>query len=838
MARELDSSLRDQILRLVRLAVLAFFALLTVAVVAAFGQYRVLKLDQFLRSMQTSLQNEVLLQHEFQGQIQFIEAYSDDPNALPQFYRKVANDMLANLDKLRALTDQRAQTVEMASGLVLWNAEKSLDLEKFAVPEQERQTWDWLSGELANIVELSEFERLEFQAPFQLALIRRAPWFDRTSDAIQLVNQERTYLGQINRRGFFVTIGTVLAILLVLLIFAILPAIRKTLAAEKVFTLRGKVLQCTLEIQNLFESRERAQLLDHNLIAEEIETVVSRYLPTLDLTISVKQPFASIGPESGKRSVTAVGGAFGEGRIAVRCQFDKGLDDARDSLKLLADKIASLMTLANNIRARNLMEQDRDTYFSYVDTTMRNMRDGLALFDADENLLMCNPPFSVAVAFLTPDKQTAPMFRSLDDLQEQLKDPELVAFLKSSPQNEFEVEADERFLAWWKTPLKGGGWLVSVRDVSDERRRQNDEENSRRLEVLGRIAGGVAHDLNNILGAVMSNVELARDNEAGEDEQDGFLRNAIECCEQASLVNEQLLAYSRRQPLLPELVSLEDLSEEITYAMRMAGRDNDLILRLSATRPLWADRMNLFTSLQNLLENAVESSAESTPIEVTLQDDVGVDEAPAIRITIRDYGKGFDDIDVRTYLEPFFSTKKGGSGLGLSAAEGFAVQSNGRLSAGNNLDGTGAYVSLVIPAAVDVVRQDEISSQSPPSFNKGNTVLLVEDNPQLLRASKILLTRRGFDVMTANCLEDALSVVKRNGKKIGLLVTDILLGDGTGFSVARAYLGVNQGGKVIYISGFPSDEFQSEFNQTPGTFLPKPFRMSDLDGRVREALAG
>ena len=362
-----------------------------------------------------------------------------------------------------------------------------------------------------------------------------------------------------------------------------------------------------------------------------------------------------------------------------------------------------------------------------------------------------------------------------------------------------------------------------------------------RLEALGRLAGGVAHDFNNQLTAVLGHVELLRRLPPEEHER------SIQAIEHAALhageLTRGLLQFGRRQALAPVRLDARDVILAVERLLRPSlGQHVRFEVVLPAT-PLWVliDRVALERALVNLITNARDALPSGGAIRLSAQ----LQKADAIEgqveIEVRDDGVGMDSATRARIFEPFFTTKGRfkGSGLGLASVHGIVVQSGGSIEVSSDL-GQGACFRLAFPesSAPAARAASEQPPGQPPRTRQDTRILLVDDEQQVRRVMQTVLVSAGYDVTAAAGVQEALRLWAARPDPFELLITDVLMPDGTGPELATRLRAQRPELLVLFTSGYPASALGTEeLGASDRFFLPKPFAPAELLQTVSSLLS-
>ncbi|MEM9146590.1 MAG: ATP-binding protein [Pseudomonadota bacterium] len=394
--------------------------------------------------------------------------------------------------------------------------------------------------------------------------------------------------------------------------------------------------------------------------------------------------------------------------------------------------------------------------------------------------------------------------------------------------------------------------LAVLTDASQLRQLEDQFAQSQKMEAVGKLAGGVAHDFNNVLTAIVGHCDLLllRKDASHPDYSD--LIQITQNANRAAALVRQLLAFSRKQTLNPEVLSVQDVVSETHYLLnRLLGEA--VALHLEIGRDLWsvrADHQQLEQVLMNLVVNARDAMAGSGRVtvavrNVSLQADPGQPDTQGpdgdfVEICVRDTGPGIDPTVIDKVFDPFFTTKpKGeGTGLGLSTVYGIVHQSGGFIFAENAADG-GARFRILLPRAGDLQETQPQLTRAPVTrrdlTGKGS-VLLVEDEDPVRAFAARALKLRGYEVVEAATAEEAMEILEDEDYMVDLLVSDVVMPGMDGPTFASLARKMRPGLRLIFVSGYAEESFRKNLTETDFMFLAKPFSLNELTGKVKEAL--
>jgi|GEM_PF-983571 len=393
--------------------------------------------------------------------------------------------------------------------------------------------------------------------------------------------------------------------------------------------------------------------------------------------------------------------------------------------------------------------------------------------------------------------------------------------------------------------------LALRREYDEAAARDSEEElrQAQKMEAVGRLAGGIAHDFNNLLTAISGHNELLRDALEPGSPQYEDAREIQHASERAASLTQQLLAFSRRQVMQPEVLDLNRVVlESLTMLSRLIGEDIELASDLEpGLAPVQVDR----TQMEQVLLNLAVNSRDSMPVggrlllrtrTVTLDGNLGVPSpglptGTYVALEVSDTGVGMDEETRDQIFEPFFTTKDRfkGTGLGLSTVYGIVQQSGGGIEV-ESAPQKGATFRIFLPRSQERVPEQVIGTQAPAAPGC-ETLLLAEDDTAVRRLIRRTLESRGYQVLVAESGTEALEVARRHAEGIDLLVTDVIMPGLGGADLAEELRAADQTLRVLFVSGYADDMLGRQgVPSDRDAFLAKPFTPGTLARKVREVL--
>ncbi len=407
----------------------------------------------------------------------------------------------------------------------------------------------------------------------------------------------------------------------------------------------------------------------------------------------------------------------------------------------------------------------------------------------------------------------------------------------------------ESFAAPAAMAMENARLYAAARQELAERKRVEEQfRQSQKMEAVGRLAGGIAHDFNNLLGVILGYTELAARRLDAASPAQPKLEQVRKAAERAAALTGQLLAFSRKQVLMPEVLDLSELIADLSDMLqRVLGEDIELIVllpdRLGVVR---ADRGQMGQAILNLAVNARDAMGRGGKLileadNVNLTEDyvsqhAGLPPGPYVMLAVSDTGTGMSPEVLSNIFEPFFTTKEQGTGLGLAMVYGFLKQSDGHVSVRSEV-GEGTTFNLYLPRLPDEARGVLAPAAIAEAAGGSETVLLVEDSASLREMIAEVLSASGYRVLTAHTGEQAVQVAQQREESIDLLLTDVVMPGMSGVELADALRGHRPSVKVLFMSGYTDDmTIRRGILAEEAALIRKPFASAALLGKIRETL--
>lgn len=375
---------------------------------------------------------------------------------------------------------------------------------------------------------------------------------------------------------------------------------------------------------------------------------------------------------------------------------------------------------------------------------------------------------------------------------------------------------------------------------------------AQKMEAIGKLAGGIAHDFNNMLSVILGNAELAITHSSPTDPNSGYIKEIIEATIRAANLTRQILAFARKQTIAPKVLNLNYIiGEMVTMLKRLVSEDIDLFWKPCDN--IWLVKIDPAQVDQILVNLAVNArDAISGVGKLTIEtNNVEFDKAYCAKfikfvpgqytmIAVSDDGCGMDRETQDLIFEPFFTTKDKniGSGLGLSTVYGIVRQNEGFINVYSE-PGKGASFKIYLPRYKGQAEVEKtFFNYKPESLIMGDeTILIVEDDPSLLKMTVIMLEELGYTVLAAENPSKALELAKRNTDRIHLLLTDVVMPEMNGKELVEQFLTLNMKFKHIFMSGYTANVIAHRGILNEGVHLiQKPFSKKELGKKIRRAL--
>ena len=508
--------------------------------------------------------------------------------------------------------------------------------------------------------------------------------------------------------------------------------------------------------------------------------------------------------------------------------------------------------------------RERENTLTLLDVVLASAPIGFALLDRELRYLRVN----TALAQLNGHTITAHLGRIASELQPELGEDREALLHRVLDQRQAIVDVElvrnadrdggafrQLRASFFPVVVADGppiGIGMFVAETTERRGLEAQLQQAQKMEAVGQLAGGIAHDFNNLLTVITSYGAMVLADIPRESPHASDVQEILNAANRASSLTRQLLAFSRRQVLQPNVLDLNALTGNLEKMLRRLLRED--IQLVTSYHPnlalVNADAGQLEQVIVNLVVNARDAMTRGGRISiqtsnVMLGEGYGTMHAnappgPYVLLSVSDTGKGMDKETQAHIFEPFFTTKPvgQGTGLGLSTVYGIVKQSGGYVWVYSEVD-RGTTFKVYLPAVAGAPAAEEQERESAPELTSApERILLVEDEPNVRRIAKRVLERHGYTVLEASNGLEALRVIERRQEPIALVLTDLVMPEMGGRELASRLRIVSPSSRVLFMSGYTEDAVLRQSVIEPGAlFLDKPFTFDTLIRKVREALA-
>ncbi|KUL26577.1 PAS domain S-box protein [Chlorobium limicola] len=408
---------------------------------------------------------------------------------------------------------------------------------------------------------------------------------------------------------------------------------------------------------------------------------------------------------------------------------------------------------------------------------------------------------------------------------------------------------------------KGGADFINGSFIDITERKQAEEEKtkletqlqqSQKMELVGRLAGGIAHDFNNMLGVILGNAELALTCETLDKTVINNLQEIVNAANRSSNLTGQLLAFARKQTVNPKIVDLNMLVEEMLNMLRrLIGEDINLIWIPGNSQPMVnIDPSQIDQILVNLCVNARDAITDIGTVTIETatvcftdtDDDDGTDKRPGdyVMLSVTDTGHGIEKQHHSHIFEPFFTTKETGkgTGLGLATVYGIVKQNEGFIVFESEPQ-KGSNFRIYLPRDKNRTPLPADEKTDALNITGKETILLVEDEPEILKLCRMILEKKGYSVLAAATPGEAIRIASEPDHKIHLLLTDVIMPEMNVRDLSDKLLSIRPDLKILFMSGYTADNIANHGVLDTGVnFIQKPFTIKALSKKVAAVLAG
>jgi len=520
-----------------------------------------------------------------------------------------------------------------------------------------------------------------------------------------------------------------------------------------------------------------------------------------------------------------------------------------------------------DITERKLAEETIRYSEKQYRSLFNSIRDAILVADTNRQIIDCNPAFIDLFGYSKREllgKQTIAIYANEEEfkrmgsaIKDHIGDPEFLytahyqkengsAFLGET--NVFYMRDDENTIV---------GFIGLIRDITRSKRAEEEHEKlqeqfqqAQKMESVGRLAGGVAHDYNNALSVIIGFTELAMDGIDTAEPMHADLNEVLKAARRATDVTRQLLTFARKQTIKPKLLDLNETVENMLKMLRrLIGEDIDLICLLETERLIVKmDPSQIDQILANLCVNARDAIVGVGKVTIETKmvtfdtayctDHHGFVPGEFVMLAVSDNGCGIDKETLNHIFEPFFTTKNSdkGTGLGLATVYGIVNQNNGFINIYSE-PGNGTAFKIYLPRHEGDIIKIQREDTEKISMGCGEMILIVEDDPSILKLAWQILVGLGYTVLTAGTPEGAISLAKKHTGRIHLLITDVIMPEMNGHELANTLQSDFPDLKCLFMSGYTADTIAHHGVLDEGVdFIQKPFSKRDLAAAIRKIL--
>ncbi|MBI4472153.1 MAG: response regulator [Acidobacteria bacterium] len=408
------------------------------------------------------------------------------------------------------------------------------------------------------------------------------------------------------------------------------------------------------------------------------------------------------------------------------------------------------------------------------------------------------------------------------------------------------ISAELSAAAVYSANREVSGMMVVVTDITGRKLLEQQLQQAQKMEAVGRLAGGVAHDFNNMLTIILGHSQLLADQMPEQSPIRHHAQEIKKAGERAAGLTRQLLTFSRKRVIHPRVIDLNAAISDMEKMLRhVIGEDLEFVMSLNPELGrVKVDPVQIEQIVMNLVVNARDAMPQGGKLVIQTEDieirtealqQTGAEPGPYVTLTVSDTGCGMDSETLSHIFEPFFTTKESeGTGLGLSTVYGIVKQSGGFIGVQSE-PRHGTTFKIYFPRAPEPL--SSVPRTVAGATGGGETILLVEDEPSVRELTKELLAGQGYNVLTAGNAEQALHVSRTHTSSIDLLLTDVVMPGFSGRELADQLIRIRPAMKVLFMSGYANDRIGRHGLLTEGMhFIEKPFTPDSLARKLREVL--
>jgi len=489
---------------------------------------------------------------------------------------------------------------------------------------------------------------------------------------------------------------------------------------------------------------------------------------------------------------------------------------------------------------RHLVENANDAIFVLQDGKIRFFNNKAKLIGIDLGIDLDRVPFD---QYIHPDDRDMVIDRHIRRLKGEKVQNTYSFRLIGEDGQEMWVEVNAVKLTWEGKPAT----LNFLRDITFQRKLEQQFQLSQKMEAVGTLAGGVAHDFNNLLMAIQGRTSLMKLETEHNHPSFEHLQQIEICIQKASQLTKQLLGFARGGKYEIKPTDLNDLVEN---SAQLFGRTRkEITIFKKYEEKLWpaaVDHSQIDQVLLNIFVNSWQAMPEGGEIYIQTKNEIldenfiqayGVAPGKFIKISITDTGIGMDEKTMKKVFDPFFTTKKKerGTGLGLASAYGI-IKNHGGIITVESKQNRGTTISFYLPASEKTVIEEEVHEEKISAGSE--TVLLIDDEAMIIDVSVQMLKKMGYEVLTAQNGREAIDTFKRNSDKVAIVILDLIMPSMGGGEVYERLKEIDSNVKVLLSSGYSIDGQAAEIlNRGCDGFIQKPFKLNELSHKLRDIIS-
>ena len=425
---------------------------------------------------------------------------------------------------------------------------------------------------------------------------------------------------------------------------------------------------------------------------------------------------------------------------------------------------------------------------------------------------------------------------------------ELMECMKSNISKEFPDQIYNGNVLYIRIAPFSKGAIITALNITKQKQLQTQLQQAKKMDAISTLAGGIAHQFNNILSGMTGNTELLQMEFAGDKKINKYSDRLFALTRRMTRLTSQLLAYARGGKYLEKHLSINDLVKEtIPLLKHSMNQSIKVAMDLKKDIPIIkADATQIQMVFSAVMNNAAEAIEESGSIQVSLQkkdvDDAYAMQHPGLKVgqyvqlTVEDDGKGLDRETKERVFEPFFSTKLQGRGLGMAASYGIIINHGGWIEIDSEL-GKGTVVTIYLPSSAENEEVSLREEKEIADISKGEgIILIIDDEEEVIDTSTLVLEHLGYKVLTAKTGMEAIGIVETAEEDIDLAILDIGLPDMMGDKVCLKIQELQPSIKVVVSTGYMLEDITDEMKIKAQGFIQKPFSMSQMAMKLKEVL--